>query len=449
MSYLIAVVDDEAMSLTNAKNIIRDKGMKAVCLRSGNDLLEFVEKKTPDLILLDILMPDMDGFETYRALRQFEEKNDRSRIPVIFLTGEDNNETERRGLKAGASDFIHKPFDEGVLIKRIVNTIENSRTIESLTEKATLDRLTGLLNKASGTEKVSKTCKESPGALMILDLDSFKLVNDIYGHDMGDRILTSLAGIIRMSIRSEDIICRIGGDEFMAFLPGLTKEEPVRSIVEKINARITEEAAHLMGKDHGIPLGVSAGVALCHDDDNDYQILFRCADSALYDVKRNGKHDCKIYDPDILLPGPEEDLDSDLERVVKIISERGDGKGAMLLGQEAFSWNYRFIERFLARYGGSATRILFSLSSDEESVIFNEMISEFGNVLKESLRRSDIILQWQHNRYFAVLPLYTESESNNVIDRIMNAWTATGYGDRIRVSYAMSKIRKESYESGE
>ncbi|MBR5419864.1 MAG: response regulator, partial [Lachnospiraceae bacterium] len=227
MGFWIVVVDDEPLSLTNAKAMLNRHDMRVSCLRSGQDLLRFMEKNSPDLILLDILMPGMDGFDTYRALRQFEEGAGRAQIPVIFLTGEDNHETERRGLKAGASDFIHKPFDEDILLKRIHNSIVNSKTIESLTEEATLDRLTGFLNKASGTEKVSGLCRETTGALMILDLDNFKLVNDLYGHDMGDRVLVEFASIFRYNVRKEDVISRIGGDEFLAFFPQMTHREEV------------------------------------------------------------------------------------------------------------------------------------------------------------------------------------------------------------------------------
>ena len=110
MAYWIVVVDDEPLSLTNAKNLLREQNMRVSCLRSGKDLLEFMKTHEPDLVLLDILMPDLDGFETYRALRQYEEREGKPQTPVIFVTGEDNSEAERRGLKAGASDFIHKPF---------------------------------------------------------------------------------------------------------------------------------------------------------------------------------------------------------------------------------------------------------------------------------------------------------------------------------------------------
>ena len=280
MDYWIAAVDDEPISLTNARSILNGEGMKVSCLRSGKDLLKFMEKNTPDLILLDVLMPEMDGFETYHALRQYEYKSGSVYTPVIFLTGEKNSETERRGLKAGASDFIHKPFDRDILVKRIVNAIKNNRMIESLTEEATLDKLTGFLNKASGTRKISDLCMSETGALMIFDLDSFKLVNDIFGHDMGDRILVSFADILRSSTRNGDVISRIGGDEFMGFFMGLNGEEAVNSLSERINKELTEEACSLMGADHGIPLGVSIGVAFSKKHASDYQTLFRFADSS-------------------------------------------------------------------------------------------------------------------------------------------------------------------------
>jgi diguanylate cyclase (GGDEF)-like protein len=447
MSDWIVVVDDEPFSLTNAKNLLRAHGMRVSCLRSGEELLEFMAGHTPDLILLDILMPGMDGFETYRTLRRFEHEKGLKQLPVIFLTGEDNNETERRGLKAGASDYIHKPFDEDILINRIRNTIENSKTIENLTEEASVDKLTGFLNRASGTEKVTKLCRKSAGALMILDLDNFKLVNDIYGHDMGDRVLEAFADVIRQNTRSGDIVCRIGGDEFMTYFADMTEEEPIASLTRRLNKQFRDESDRLLGKEHGVPLGISVGVAISTVDTDDYQILFKYADSALYEVKLNGKHDYHIYSPDTTDTGmADNDLEHELERVVQIMTERSDGKGAMVLGQEAFSWSYRFVERFLTRYGGTATRVLFSVTSDERGVIFSEMVSEFGNTLRTTLRKPDMVMRWQKNQFFVILPQLNERDTDKVIDRIMKAWDMTGFSDRVRIEYAVSFIRKDRYE---
>lgn len=444
MSYWIVIVDDEPFCLTNAKNLLREQNMRVSCLRSGKDLLTFMETHDPDLILLDILMPEMDGFETYHALRVCEDKKGVPQTPVIFLTGEDNHETERRGLKAGASDFIHKPFDKDILIKRINNAIINSKMIENLTEEATLDKLTGFFNKASGTEKISSLCQESVGSLVIMDLDNFKLVNDLYGHDMGDRILVAFAGIVRHNVRTDDVVSRIGGDEFMGFFSDLTDDLAVASLTKRLNTQLSEEAASMMGKEHGIPLGISIGVAVSSDEQNAFQILFRYADSALYEAKRQGKHGYVIYNQLLTKQDSDNDLEQDLERITQIVAERGEGKGAMILGQEAFTWNYQYIERFVIRYGGVATRILFSISSDEQRVLFSEIVSEFGKSLQNTLRKIDIILQWQHNQYFVVLPQLKQKDMPRVIERVLGAWEKRGYHKRVRIDYVTSFLSAEN-----
>ena len=170
MKYWIVIVDDEALILANAKSILNEEDMRVSCLRSGQDLLKFMAKNEPDLILLDILMPEMDGFETYQELRRLGDNAGKKRTPVIFLTGADDSETERRGLKAGASDFIRKPLNRDILIRRVYNTVLNAKTIESLTEEIAIDKLTGFLNKAAGTEKISKLCGSAAGMLMVLTL---------------------------------------------------------------------------------------------------------------------------------------------------------------------------------------------------------------------------------------------------------------------------------------
>ncbi len=366
MGYWIVVVDDDALSLTNAKSLLGDEDMKVSCLRSGRDLLKFTEKNSPDLILLDVMMPEMDGFETYGALRAKEDEAGKAHIPVIFLTGENDSEVERRGLKAGASDFIRKPFNKEVLLRRIKNTIENSKTIEILTEEAMVDKLTGFLNKASGTSRVIKMCNESGGALTIMDLDNFKLVNDLFGHDMGDKVLRGFADIVRRNTREGDILSRIGGDEFMAFFENLTDEASMKSLSERLNDQLTEEAARLMGEDNGIPLGISIGAVMIPEYGRDYESLFALADSVLYSVKQNGKHGYAIYDQ-----SKEEsesfgnDLEKEIDRITKIVEERNDKDGALLLGRESFAVEYRFIMRFYKRYGGSSAKVLFSFSPDK------------------------------------------------------------------------------------
>ena len=295
MNYWIAVVDDDEVYLTNARKLLNEENMRVSCLRGGNDLLKFIEKNTPDLILLDIMMPGMDGFETFNALREYEDNQGKPHIPIIFLTGENDSEIEKQGLKLGASDFIRKPFYKDILVKRIENTLSSVKTIEILTEEAMFDKLTGFLNKARGTDRVSKLCTRKSGALMIMDLDNFKLVNDLFGHDMGDKMLMAFADIVKRNTRETDTISRIGGDEFMAFYEDLVDESAVASMALRLNNELVSEAAALLGADNGIPLGISIGCVFVPEHGRDYESLFTMADGALYLCKKNGKHGYLIH----------------------------------------------------------------------------------------------------------------------------------------------------------
>lgn len=420
----IVVVDDDAMSLTNARIILGEQGLRISCLRSGRDLLKFMEKKSPDLILLDIMMPEMDGFETYQALRKFEEASGRTRTPVIFLTGDNDSETERRGLNAGASDFIRKPFDRDVLLTRIWNTIEHSRAIESLSEEASTDKLTGFLNKASGTERIGKLCGKKTGALMILDLDSFKLVNDLYGHDMGDQVLISFAESMRLITREQDTVSRIGGDEFLCFFEGMTDEDAVRALTVRLNKELTEKCTELMGDDFDIPIGISAGVVFAPESGDVFDELFQYADQSLYKVKQNGKHGYQIYTGDEEADAGETDLKSELARMTQIMGERGVADKAMILGQDTFFWCYRYIFRYAYRHKQDVTKMLFLLEVDEGRDLA-DAAEAFLQVLQNAIRRIDIILQSKANQFFLVLPDLSERDSGNVVARIIHKWEST------------------------
>lgn len=442
MNYWIVVVDDEVMSLTNAKNILSDQNMRVSCLRSGKDLLKFMETHTPDLILLDILMPDMDGFETYRELRRLEELVGNRRTPVIFLSGADDSETERRGLKEGASDFIRKPFNKEVLIRRIDNAITNAKTIENLTEEATIDGLTSLLNKASGTARISKLCEERAGTLMLFDLDNFKLVNDLHGHDMGDRVLESFADVVRHNVRGEDVVARIGGDEFMAFFCDMQKEEAVAALTQRLNEQFIGQAEKLMGKALDIPLGVSVGAAMTPEHGRDYETLFPLADGALYTAKHNGKHGYAIYSKDTESGmSSEANLKRELERITKIVEERNSVKGPFVLGPEPFAFIYRFAKRFYTRHGGYAAKMLFVLSRDgsRDARFLIEESERFCEVLQKSLRKSDFILQSKPNQFFIFMPELKEPNFQKIIDRIMNMWEKCEH-DGVEVEYVIEPI---------
>ena len=438
MNNWIVVVDDEALSLTNAKGMLGEENMRVSCLRSGRDLLRFVEKNSPDLILLDVLMPEMDGFETFSALREYEEKAGKPHIPVIFLTGENDSAKEKQGLMLGASDFIRKPFNKEILVKRIDNTIKNNKTIEILTEEAMLDKLTGFLNKSRGAEMIAKLCSRKTGSMMIMDLDSFKLVNDLYGHDNGDKVLQMFANVIRRNIRETDTVARVGGDEFLAFFEDLLDERVIATIAERLNAQLTEEMAALLGEDNGIPLGVSAGVVMIPEHGRDYEKLFSLADDALYTVKDNGKHGCYIYrEPVDGIEDDKEDPEEKLERVIKIVEERNDAGGALKLGKDSFTAAYRFMMRFYKRYGGTATLLYFSMEPvfEMNKMELADVCKHFSDLLQKTLRLSDLVMQNASNSFFIMLTERTRAEAEGAIRRIMSAWESTEYSKNVKTSH--------------
>ncbi len=440
MESWIVVVDDEALSLTNAKNLLSNEKMRVSCLRSGRDLMRFIEKNSPDLILLDIMMPEMDGFETYSALRRLEEEMGKRPIPVIFLTGENDSEIERRGLRAGASDFIRKPLHKDILISRINKTINNDKKIESLTEEATLDKLTGFLNKFSGTEKIRKLCMSRTGALMIFDLDNFKLVNDLFGHDMGDKVLEAFADIMRHNIRGEDVVSRIGGDEFMAFFIDVNKETAIEALSNRLNDQFFAEAEKVIGQKLDIPLGISIGVVMVPEFGTDYDLLFTLADNALYEKKQNGKFGYNIHSQDYFIEGTGCDLEKDIIRLNRIMDERNEKKGAVVLNQESFTSVYRFLMRLYKRYGGRAVEVLFSISGNKR-----EIFSEFLNILKNELRKSDVIFQNRPDQFFVLLPELSEKDVSGMIKRVLDTWEATPYGMEFRVEYAFKGLVEEPF----
>lgn len=452
MGYWIVVVDDDTLTLTQLKSILREQDMRVSCLRSGWDLLKFVEKNTPDLILLDIQMPEMDGFTAYEELRRREESAGREPIPIIFLSGVETSEAERRSLEQGASDFIRKPVHKEVLSKRILNAVKHTKDIEILKEEAALDKLTGFLNKAAGTVRLTKLCAEQTGMLLILDLDNFKMVNDIYGHSMGDKFLIAFADVVRHNIRGQDVVVRVGGDEFMGFFVNMKDETALRSLHRRLNEQLHKEAVKLAGDDFDIPLSISVGAVLVPEHGRDYESLFPLADSALYKVKQSGKNGSRIYGPegDAALAG-DNDIKNEFDRIMQIVEGWHRGGGAPAMNLEQFSLLYRFVQQFYKRYGGMVIKLMFILSEEDTAephpYSLIDAAEKFGLCLQDTLRKSDMILRHKPNQFLVLLQNLSEKDFPIVFRRIMNVWEAGGKHTGIHIEYLMEYTiyEKENY----
>ncbi|MCR5200595.1 MAG: response regulator [Saccharofermentans sp.] len=433
MAKWIIVVDDDTANLKMAGHILSKNNMRVTALKSGRAFLEYVEGNgMPDLVLLDIKMPEMDGFETLLKLREIEENKGLMKTPVIFLTADEDVDTETRGFEVGVSDFIRKPFNPDVLLRRLDNILSNSQEMQSLKSEATIDKLTGFLNKGATGVELAKLCTENTGCLMMIDLDSFKLVNDIYGHEMGDKVLIAFAQIIKDTVPTGSKNGRIGGDEFVTFAMGITSEAKVADITAKINEALVAKAKELMGDDMSIPLGASIGGIFVPRYGNEYNSLLKLADKSLYIVKKNGKHGYELYNEDTEDEAQDTE-DLDIQAISEILGERSIQNVALQLDKDSFSPVYRYVIRYIIRHHINACKVLFTLtpSSGEADASYNDSVDEFGNHIKDSLRKSDIFMRNRKNQYFVFLTDIREDSVGKVISHIIEDWKKKGVDNLI------------------
>ena len=420
----IIVVDDDIANLQMAGRILSKNNKRVTALKSGQALLDYTKENRPDLILLDIKMPVMDGFETLKKLREQEKELGQDQIPVMFLTADEDTATESRGFEVGVSDFLRKPFDPDVLIRRINNIVSKNETMQNLIEEATIDKLTGFLNKAAIGKKMPEACNRLSGCLMVIDLDSFKLVNDIYGHDMGDKVLKSIAGIIARYLPEGSIPGRIGGDEFIAFANGVINENAVSDICVHINDDVVADAKRLMGEEMDIPLGVSIGAVFVPEFGREYESLFVFADKALYNAKNGGKHGYVIHSNDSFFNDEGSEKEMDISTISKLMEERNIVDSAYRLDKESFAYVYQYVSRYIIRNNKSACKVLFTLypADGDSAEDFAKNADHFGDYVKNALRKTDFLMRYRKNQYFVFLTDILEDYIDTVIGNIISTW---------------------------
>lgn len=436
MAKWVMVVDDDTANLKMAGHILSRNNMRVTALKSGQALMDYIpEKGFPDLILLDIKMPGIDGFETLKLLREYENSVNAETTPVIFLTADEDTNTETRGFEMGVSDFVRKPFNPDVLMRRIDNVMSSRSEVKNLKSEASIDKLTGLLNKGASEAALTRVCSNTTGCLMMIDLDSFKLVNDIYGHDMGDKVLYGFAQIIRSAVPEESTCGRLGGDEFVAFAKDVITDQTVAEISEKLNRGVLAMAKDLMGEDMDIPLGASIGAIYVPRHGNDYNALIMLADKSLYSVKKNGKHGYSLYCADSFDDEDDSAL-PDIHSISEILGERSIPDVALQLDKGSFSPVYRYIMRYIIRNRISACKVLFTLTPAEgtDTEEYIRLLDEFGNHIRQSLRKSDILMRNRKNQYFVFLTDIREDSTRKVIMHIIDSWKDR-MGGSLNVSY--------------
>jgi len=301
---IILVVDDIPHNLQVLCSILGRKDYKIAVARNGRQALEVLKKIIPDLILLDVMMPGIDGFE---VCKQIKNSPQTSQIPIIFLTAKAETESVVKGFEFGAVDYVAKPFNSAELLARVETHLELKRTREELAKKnqelikakktlesaAKTDPLTLLSNRREILENIKKEKNryERSGrafTLILGDLDDFKQFNDRYGHDCGDFILIQVAKIMKEMVRKQDSVARWGGEEFLLLLPE-THLEGGGTTAEKIKNAISKKTFNY----NGIELNVSItfGVSMYgFTSPPDVDECIKTVDIAMYKGKQKGKN---------------------------------------------------------------------------------------------------------------------------------------------------------------
>ena len=675
-------VDDSISNLKYIEHILKNR-FQLILKKSGEEAVEelYHIRKKPDLILLDIIMPGMDGFETYKRIRENE---DNAEIPVVFLTGDTNVETEENGLELGADDFIVKPIDPITLQYRLTRILEYDAMRKTLSERlrekekeseklmlqlittiantidartgftryysmrvsqyaeeiarrlglslddckkarymglihgigmisvptniysklgkltdeeynevkkhtvigsqmlsnmpsldgasdvalyhherydgkgypkglsgediplmariinaasalvamssdrpyrekmsfdeirkvfaaesskqfdpnvvsvvlkiiddgivfdevsfkkmfkdtykadeerlvsdflfqytkdielsTKTDALTGLWDRSYIEESVGRYLeKNQNGVLIMLDMDNFKYVNDTFGHITGDSMLIRFSTALRSMIRNEDIVSRVGGDEFCIFMTGSIS----RSECEKKVSRILEHLETVFRDITQInaQVTVSMGIAMAPEDGEDYLTLYKKADAALYHVKQNGKNGYYFYGEDVTEDRPESFESQskasieEVERIINIPDERG---GAFEVEYNTFQDIYQFVKRTQDRDDKTVQLLLFTVnfktSLNPEEV--NKCMEHLRDSIRISLRRGDVSNHFSGSQYVVLLMGASSSNSKLIAERIVETFTKAAEGEfDVELSYDINEVKNECSDS--
>lgn len=442
---LILVVDDQRSTRDYLGTLLKEEGYRVVEAENGQEAVDLFDQEHPDLIFMDINMPVMDGYE---ATRQIKSRVSARHVPIIFLTAENNENALIHSLESGGDDFLSKPFSLSLIrakvkaqlriqtlndslqtnIQRLEQEVEDhKRTQQELHHISNYDALTSFPNRHFFLIYLAQSIQvaEAYGrkmALLLMDITNFKLINDSYGHVVGDEVLREVADRLREETGETFLIARLGGDDFALLCEDIQTEEQVEERVGAIIAKMAEPF-HLEGKE--LLLGVTMGTSLYPNDCRTPESMLRCADTALEYARSTGNNNYRSYEPEMKRQTRESvELQSSIHKALEkdeyelYYQPQVDSMNHSVVGAEALlRWNHPEL--------GSVPPDRFVPILEKEGLIV-----EVGTwVMREAIRQH---LDWIGKGYppvrvainFSVLQLQEEGMAEMVINEVRESGIA-------------------------
>lgn len=299
MSSKILIVEDNREDLELLQKKLGKEHYELIVAENGQNALSMVDQHKPDLIILDVLLPDIDGFEVCRRIRQNEYY---ANLPVLFHTTVNTTDEKLIGLEMGASDFLNKTADERELRIRIKNLLNAKKAIDRVVRLSVIDSLTNIYNRIYFQHRVRDEFERGKRykrefCCAIIDIDYFQHVNERLGYIGGDRILKKVADVLLSNIRGADVLCRYGGDEFGWLLPETMLDDAYLAVERLRQFIITSDLGSAAAGD--VSLTISCGVSCFLNVKRGIEELFEQADQALQKAKKEGRNQTRVFEGEI------------------------------------------------------------------------------------------------------------------------------------------------------
>lgn len=355
-------------------------------------------------------------------------------------------EMVKEGFECSEEDPVY--FKDDTLVgesSALIHRILSGYT-EEIKNAAHRDSLTGVWNRSYAEEKINEFLSErrNNGVLFMMDMDDFKSINDTYGHIIGDEMLIKFAETLQKLTRQDDIVCRLGGDEFMVFLKGACSHSAISEKAEQI--LVTLENC-LIKPDSEESVSVSIGIAKAPFDGTDFATLYSKADKSLYFVKQNGKNSYHFFSEEQSVERnalKHKGTQVDLNHLKGFIQEMGYKKGAYQVEYDGFKKIYRFVSRCIARTGQDVQIVLFTLTDYEGNLPKLEYLINAMDYLRravvESIRRGDVATDYSSSQLVVILMDSSEEDGKMVADRVVNKYHAYGPFENVQLTYDLQTV---------